>query len=395
MEIEALRGPCWLKSLQVAHELLTSKMCPVFVGMILVAAISITVAIVIFGFEPEAAIAVDIYDRRSPREVEVMMSFTIFVVLIFAAVGLKMVFLYVTPRGQFGTDAKHTYIGGLAMMPAWGWKAFVVLCTLHSIGKHPQSWEVSLMVLGLAVASVIFQIGLEFLAQYVPESSFMGQMIVTTRTSFALGLGYALNLFIRCCMKTQARNLWIFWPTRLLYTVLVSVLMCWLEHKSGDALEEVRAKWHPVVIRTFDFIVFSTRFVVAWAWKGFLDLVIVANLSGYTSSPCHDQLIVSTLETLVFITAVIVSRWKDVSRELSMLVCGLCIAWCWAEVWLKCFYGKGLRRDLGTLWIAAVIVIISACTLTFVLDLGFRKAEKEVADIGEGKPLFGGRRDTA
>lgn len=384
--------PCWLKTLQVTHELFLSKTCPVFVGMVLVAAIAVTCAILIFGHDDDTALANDFNDRRHRRNGEVWCSLLVFSILVFSSVGLKMSYMKV--RGEHsraGTARSKTYMGGLAMMPAWGWKDVVVLFTLVVLGEDHEVWQVCCLVLGVALASACFQIVLEYVGKNVSDSSFLGQTIATTRACFAVGCGFAVNLFFMAVMTSLGGDIWNWWPTRLFYTLSVTALHIYAQREIDTYLEEHKATMRDLSVKTITFLESSGKFVVAWAWKGFLDLIIASALKGVTSSACHDQIVISAVETLIFIVAIGLATWQDCAGDLTLLVCGMCMGWAWAQVWVKCYYGQGFRRQgLGVLWVAAVLIVTCACMLALLIDWVFKKTEDMVVDeLKEDEPLFG------
>jgi hypothetical protein len=384
--------PAWVRAVQVSHELALSKVCPTFVGMVMLCTISITVAVAVFNYEARKSISVDIYDRTFGPIQECLVALVIFGCLVFFAVGMKMGIMFWKKQQAYkeGHKLRHeeeikyrTYVDGFAMMPGWGWKDVIVVFTLYMLGEKPSAWAVSLTVLGIAIASALFQMLLEHLGQDVEKGGFLHSSIGVCSASFAVGVGYALNLFFKTVI-VQYLGLWHWWSVRLAYTLFITAFVTWGQGKANAAFaEEEFRKLNPVIQKTLAFIVNSAKFLVGWAWKGLLDLTVGATLRGVTPSPCWDQVLVSFTTTFLMFGGVgaALATESAHAREVAMLVAGMIIGWTWAQTWLKC--GYVVKENLVVLWVSASIVIMIAAIIAVLLDIAFTKTQEWIEEHAE------------
>lgn len=380
---------CWWTSLKAAHELTLSKVCPIFIGLVLLVSISVTVTVLLLGVKVKDVLQgcqgeeCEISSRNS--SIKLMVSLAIFLALTMSAVGLKMGLLAYQARAFTPDDNsiarrdKHNrevrykaYLGGLALIPGWGWKEVMVIVTLVALGKSPPPWQAAGMVLAVAFASACIDIFLEYLGKGLPDDSFWRQCIVTTGTSFCVGVGYALNLLFKTIM-TQYMGLWGYWPARAIYTVLITAFVVWAQGALDTFLKEHMRDWDPLSIKSLQFIMNSGKCLVGWAWKGFLTLVIPPLVKGTASSACLDQVIVSLVISLIMFIGAGIAISRDSYREVAMLVAGICVGWTWEQSWLACGYISD--QGLGMVWLSALLVIALAGGMAVVFDLAFIRVE--------------------
>jgi hypothetical protein len=283
---------------------------------------------------------------------------------------------------------KTMYANGLSFIPAWQWKnvvsAFMGVC-LGASRVDDSRFVVAAVVMAIAVLTSILQVLLEnWIANHDP-TSLIYQVFNTLRTSLGLGLGYAVNVLVLAILRGQTHRL----PIMLAYVFCLTVLVTILQYNLFPLLDSKKDQWHHLTIRTLRFLLLACNFVVGWAWKSLIDMLMASYGPRSGLHPVLLQLLASTLITLVLTCLVVgvtlisddVAEKLPGIQDLCILASGMNVGWTWAIFALVCLqwfegeHNEGDAVQLGWVWLFTIVVVLCAALMAVLMELVIQKME--------------------
>jgi len=274
---------------------------------------------------------------------------------------------------------RGTYSSGLSFIPAWQWKnvvsALMVAC-LGGAASERSPYLVAAVVLIICGLTAAIQMLLENWASAEEETSLAFQIFNGLRTSLGLGIGFAVNVLVHAVGGSSMKVPWVM----TVYVISLTLAVATLKYKCTPMVASMKDIWSPLLCRSLTFSLLASNFVVGWAWKGMIDMIIAATMHEGILWHLFAALLITLCLSccVVAITAAATSpafAGTPGLEDLCMLACAMNVGWAWAGfamAFLR-FYGDGKALGIGQMWLFTLAAVTSVSLAAMVIDMGLRQ----------------------
>eukprot|EP00929_Paragymnodinium_shiwhaense_P121214 TRINITY_DN93379_c0_g1_i1.p1 TRINITY_DN93379_c0_g1~~TRINITY_DN93379_c0_g1_i1.p1 ORF type:complete len:410 (+),score=93.04 TRINITY_DN93379_c0_g1_i1:85-1314(+) len=384
-----------------SRELLVSKSTGVTSGWVLNYAITLSVGVAVasLGFDrvAESSATDDMKNAGAPKQ-------GISLAQAVVAFSLKLgVFVLILVAASFSSRSimgasflpgrmKKTYAAGLGFIPAWQWKnvisALMVAILGGDVKEHPD-WAIAAVVFSIALLTAFIQISLEEWAAGAEPASLLYQVVSQLKTSLGLGLGFALNVLFYAAIGDHVTNI----IPQVVYVTTLTTVIALVQYFSKPKLEEMKqtGAMPGLLIRTLNFLIVASNFVVGWAWKGMLDVAFKDMRQAGVQSQLMVSLMMSALMILLVVTLTLTAAKAagplGTLEDLCMTASAMNVGWTWADFAMECLRvfkeeergGQDLR--IGEVWLFSLLVVAVASVAALAMDTVIRHVERSDQEL--------------
>lgn len=336
-----------------------------FVGFVLKAAIVCTITNAPIRQEPATAAG----SANAMRLVAAIVTYLILVSVVVIAREVINKKTQSLTLSKSRADTLKAFLGGLNLIPAWGFKDFVAVMIAGT------AWWMAFIVL---IAATVLAVLLEPPKPPAGEvPTLLDSFRKTLAGCMALGVGFAMHTIPVTIWRSFGYDFFTI-PVTATYAVLVTCFAIFLQVN----IKKIHTEPDQLYYKSFlNFTSSSGNFMSAWAWDSFLEamrrlLITMAKSSCLMTfwiniAWAFGVLAVGAI-TVVGIHLYIdedheVTEMEEGLQALSKTIAACCVAWAFMDVFTgvyKCMdYGE--YKILGAWVMAAIVVVLAVCILHF------------------------------
>lgn len=288
---------------------------------------------------------------------------------------------------------KKTYEAGLGLIPAWQWTGVVKVLLTLTLGSKPLEeprLRVTIVVLTISFLTAAFQVLLEHLANH-DKATLTFAVVDKLRTSLGAGIGFSVNMLSMVLIGGGMHKSILLMSC---YFCGVTCLVALLQFFGFPLIESKKEEWPKLLVRTCRFLLTACNFVVAFALKDLVTLIV----GHHFPEGVLGALLASLAVTVVLCFVVVLMTITEVHllmmmlpglEDLCKLVCAMNIGWSWATFALACLHWWESRNnealEVGHIWLFAFLTVTIASIVAVFLQFVFQKFEP--AEAEEELPL--------